>query len=146
MVWLLVDASQINTDSLGIIEKTLGGNRDRAIIIANKQDLVDEQALPSWIDCAISAKLGEGVDRLLAMTLAKKSQDMSSEFSARQRHLKALSSFTIHVEQALASLHAHLDGAAEDLRQAQNCLSVMTGAFHNEDLLDQIFSTFCLGK
>ena len=62
VVWLLVDASQINTDSLGIIEKTLGGNRDRAIIIANKQDL----SPPQLVDCAISAKLGS-VDRLLAI-------------------------------------------------------------------------------
>jgi tRNA modification GTPase len=35
---------------------------------------------------------------------------------------------------------------AEDLRQAQNALSEITGAFTTEDLLDRVFSSFCIGK
>jgi tRNA modification GTPase len=35
---------------------------------------------------------------------------------------------------------------AEELRQAQNALGEITGTFTNEDLLDKIFSSFCIGK
>jgi len=35
---------------------------------------------------------------------------------------------------------------AEELRQAQNALSEITGAFTTEDLLGKIFSSFCIGK
>ncbi|MCK5663937.1 MAG: tRNA uridine-5-carboxymethylaminomethyl(34) synthesis GTPase MnmE, partial [Thiotrichaceae bacterium] len=35
---------------------------------------------------------------------------------------------------------------AEDLRQAQEALSEITGEFTADDLLGEIFSTFCLGK
>ncbi len=35
---------------------------------------------------------------------------------------------------------------AEELRQAQNALSEITGEFTSEDLLGKIFSSFCIGK
>jgi tRNA modification GTPase len=35
---------------------------------------------------------------------------------------------------------------AEDLRQAQNHLSEITGQFTSDDLLGRIFSSFCIGK
>jgi tRNA modification GTPase len=35
---------------------------------------------------------------------------------------------------------------AEELRQAQHALGEITGTFSNEDLLDKIFSSFCIGK
>jgi tRNA modification GTPase len=39
-----------------------------------------------------------------------------------------------------------LDLLAEDLRQAQQALSQITGAFTPDDLLGEIFSKFCIGK
>jgi tRNA modification GTPase len=35
---------------------------------------------------------------------------------------------------------------AEDLRQAQNALGEITGAFAPDDLLERIFASFCIGK
>ena len=146
MVWLLVDASSLDTNTLKTLESTLGAHRKKSIIVGNKSDLIPSVTLPNWVDCTISAKSGEGIEALLAMTMKRKSVSITSAFSARRRHLKALEDFSGHIQQSLASMSTHIDAAAEDLRCAQRCLSVMTGAFHNEDLLDQIFGTFCLGK
>ena len=49
------------------------------------------------------------------------------------------------VDQLNAS-HPALDLLAEDLRQAQLHLSAITGAFSADDLLGEIFSSFCIGK
>ncbi|HAC88095.1 MAG TPA: hypothetical protein DCF95_09135, partial [Gammaproteobacteria bacterium] len=41
---------------------------------------------------------------------------------------------------------SHLELVAEDLRLAQNHLSTITGEFTSDDLLGEIFSSFCIGK
>ena len=50
----------------------------------------------------------------------------------------------------LAAARAELDGAlelvAEELRGAQTALSELTGEFTSDDLLGEIFATFCIGK
>jgi tRNA modification GTPase len=46
----------------------------------------------------------------------------------------------------LLAAASDLELAAEHLRQARRHLSVITGAYTTEDLLGQIFSTFCIGK
>tara|TARA_B100001989_G_scaffold252256_2_gene233704 strand:- start:972 stop:2297 length:1326 start_codon:yes stop_codon:yes gene_type:complete len=146
IVWVLADVSSLSKNTRKDIEATLGEHRKKSIIVGNKCDLAPSLTLPDWLDCTISAKSGEGIESLLAMTMKRKSMSITSAFSARRRHLKALEDFSGHLQQGLASMSTHIDAAAEDLRCAQKCLSVMTGAFHNEDLLDQIFGTFCLGK
>jgi tRNA modification GTPase len=63
---------------------------------------------------------------------------------ARHRH---------HLEQCLASLRAGLaqrtgdtELAAEDLRRAADALGRLTGAVDVEDVLDEVFGRFCIGK
>ena len=69
-------------------------------------------------------------------------------FSARRRHLDALE----RAAQALANGTAQLKGAAagellaEDLREAQQSLNEITGEFTADDLLGEIFGSFCIGK
>jgi tRNA modification GTPase len=72
--------------------------------------------------------------------------EIAGTFSARRRHLDAL-------ERTRAALHAsrpHLGGAlelaAEHLRNAQSALSELTGELTSDDLLGEIFATFCIGK
>ena len=66
---------------------------------------------------------------------------------ARDRHLRALEG----AREALAFNPAQLfadapELAAERLRIASRELDTMTGIFTSEDLLGEIFSTFCIGK
>ena len=147
VIWLMIDASQAGEEDIRRECAVLGENRKKALVVSNKNDLLSTSTgQQGAIDCAISAKQGSGIDALLSMTLARQSSVLSCEFSARQRHLSALTECSHWLDKAIQVPEGLMDAAAEDLRLAQNQLSVLTGQFHNEDLLDQIFRTFCLGK
>ncbi|KAA0018672.1 tRNA uridine-5-carboxymethylaminomethyl(34) synthesis GTPase MnmE [Salinicola corii] len=98
----------------------------------------------------ISAETGVGVDNLKTHLKAVMGFDATTEgrFSARRRHLDALD----RAAQALANGTAQLKGAAagellaEDLREAQQSLNEITGEFTADDLLGEIFGSFCIGK
>jgi tRNA modification GTPase len=71
----------------------------------------------------------------------------SGVFMARRRHLDALERAAL----ALVTANEQLticagELAAEELRAAQYALSEITGEFSSEDLLERIFSSFCIGK
>lgn len=98
----------------------------------------------------LSAKTGDGMD-LLTQHLQKAvgfHPDDQGVFIARRRHLDALQ----RAQEAIESGYNCLTGMgagellAEELRQAQQALGEITGTFTNEDLLDRIFSSFCIGK
>ena len=65
-----------------------------------------------------------------------------------RRHLEALERATVALKQAAYQLEIIRAGelVAEELREAQNALAEITGAFTSEDLLARIFSSFCIGK
>jgi tRNA modification GTPase len=97
----------------------------------------------------LSAKTGEGIDVLKTYLKAKMGLHSSNEgsFMARRRHLDALQRAKTAFTLALNHAHAyHSELLAEELRQAQQALGEITGKFTTDDLLGQIFSTFCVGK
>ena len=99
----------------------------------------------------ISAKTGSGLQQLRQRLLALVGWQAAPEgvFMARERHVRALQQVDAQLAQAARQLLAPapaLDLLAEDLRQAQNALSGVTGAFTPDDLLGEIFSKFCIGK
>ena len=69
-------------------------------------------------------------------------------FTARRRHLDALSRAAKALEAGKQQLNTSGAGEllAEDLRQCQSYLSEITGEFTPDDLLGEIFSSFCIGK
>lgn len=99
----------------------------------------------------ISAKTGAGLPALRQQLLQVVGWQAAPEgvFMARERHVRALHSVQAQLATASAQLGAArpaLDLLAEDLRQAQLHLSAITGAFTADDLLGEIFSSFCIGK
>ena len=127
----------------------------RVTLIRNKADLSGESiALATCEDghvtLSLSAKSTEGLDLLREHLKACMGYQQTTEnsFSARRRHLEALRLASSHLEHGRAQLT--LAGAgellAEDLRQAQQALGEITGAFSSDDLLGRIFSSFCIGK
>lgn len=126
-------------------------DENRKIAVVNKIDLspdlghsmVSGKNRPVYL----SAKTGEGLSELKERLLEKAGVKMGDEapFMARERHLNALRSAERHVDLALINVES-IDLCAEDLRLGQNSLSEVTGEFVADDLLGEIFSSFCVGK
>jgi tRNA modification GTPase len=98
----------------------------------------------------LSAQTGAGTELLrdhLKASAGYRDAD-SGALSARRRHLDALRRARELVERAADTLReAHaIELIAEDLRLAQRNLSEITGDFTSEDLLGEIFGSFCIGK
>jgi len=98
----------------------------------------------------LSATGGQGVD-LLREHLATQAGLTGPEegaFTARRRHLVALERAREHVERAAQVLQGGegFELFAEELRLAQQQLASITGAYGSEELLGDIFQSFCIGK
>ena len=98
----------------------------------------------------LSAKENRGIDLLkdhLKQCMGFQSAGEGS-FMARRRHLEAINKAIQSVENGLSQLQEFSAGEllAEELRQAQNFLSEITGEFTSDDLLGRIFTSFCIGK
>lgn len=98
----------------------------------------------------VSAQTGAGLD-LLRQHL-KQSIGMGSQieggFSARRRHLDALQRALASLESAQTQLCEAAAGelVAEDLRACHDVLGEITGRMSSDELLGEIFSSFCIGK
>lgn len=99
----------------------------------------------------ISARTGQGLDALRRrlLDIAGWAPGAQSPWLARERHIQALEAAAGHLERARS--HAELDDQvldlfAEELRLAHEALGAITGQFTSDDLLGEIFSSFCIGK
>lgn len=120
--------------------------------VHNKSDLLE--TLPADIDdnvVHVSAATGQGLERLHTrlreLASGSAGDSVEGEFSARARHVEAITLAIGHAERAEAELvHEHLELAAEELRLAHEALGEITGRMSADDLLGRIFSSFCIGK
>ena len=153
-VLLLVDDNKEDTASIATLMAELPTDL-RLTLVRNKIDLSQrapgrttrgETGLP---EVSVSARSSAGLNELRAhlkecMGYASAGQ---GTFSARRRHLDALQQAQRHIEQGAQQLKSRQgELAAEELRQAQQALSEITGAFTSDDLLGRIFASFCIGK
>ncbi|MCH4563179.1 tRNA uridine-5-carboxymethylaminomethyl(34) synthesis GTPase MnmE [Halomonas sp. EGI 63088] len=156
-VLLMVDAATTDvTDPMAIWPEFVARLADasRLTLVRNKIDASHE---PPGIDSStappvirLSAKTGQGVDNLKEHLKAVMGYAATTEgrFSARRRHLDALD----RAKRALTNGETQLAGygagelLAEDLREAQQALGEITGEFSADDLLGEIFGSFCIGK
>ena len=121
-------------------------------VVANKIDLAGvpaqarvEKGTPVVY---VSALTGAGIEGLVAhlKQAAGLVGEASGTFSARRRHLDALGRTRAELGAARAFLGDALELAAEHLRNAQTALGELTGELTSDDLLGEIFATFCIGK
>ncbi len=123
-------------------------------VIRNKVDIngepVELNTTKGQTLIGLSAKTGLGIDLLRQHLKQSMGFNGSTEggFIARRRHLQALELADKHLVQGKQQLVEAKAGEllAEELRQAQQALSEITGQFSSDDLLGRIFSSFCIGK
>lgn len=150
------DGSQkLKRDDLYVISK-LNNIKKKYIIVINKIDLVekiDEKRLDKDTGkqgLKISAKSGYGIDKL------KRKISKIGKIKINEK-IPIITSGRINrilreVQQKINDSHNKLtnnyyfDQSAEDIRESLNLLSRITGHISSEDILNEIFSEFCIGK
>lgn len=120
-------------------------------IVRNKIDLTNETVGAVATDTInMSAKTGAGIGALREKIreLAGYENRGEGAFTARRRHLDALTRAKAHFEAGRQALEETQAGEllAEELRLSQQALGEITGAVTSDDLLGKIFSEFCIGK
>ena len=150
---------EINTEAGDIPQTVAPQLLNRLCVVFNKVDLLPDQFKP--ISCSdfhditlkffyISAKTGAGLEGLKSHLLEVAGFESTQEqnFSARERHLAALKEADNSLKSAIKGVSDHLqiELIAEDLRMVQQHLGAITGDVTSDDLLGEIFSSFCIGK
>ena len=143
----LVDLTEILSGQQ--MEEMEKKKRDRELVVYNKLDLIDDcHDLKNFL--CVSVKTGQGLDTLKGRLIKKLGLVNSGDsmFSARRRHITAIESTRNHILKAINLIEnkSQSDIFAEELRLAQIALDSITGAFSTDDLLEEIFNNFCIGK
>jgi tRNA modification GTPase len=131
----------------------------RGVVVLNKADLPTalhtaelEARLPGWPTVAVSCKEQHGFDRLSASLLEAvlygQEHPREGPMLTKLRHWQALHHAEQALQQARQALEQRLSGEfiALDLRDTVEWLGEIIGLNYTEDLLDRIFSEFCIGK
>lgn len=126
------------------------------LVIANKTDLVDAATLEAFkkadFHCHyISAKENDSLDTLketLFNAVNESKVANNDTVVTNVRHYEALSKANESLHKVLEGLGNNITGdfLAMDIRQALHHLGEITGEITTDDLLDNIFSKFCIGK
>jgi tRNA modification GTPase len=101
-------------------------------------------------DGAVSGRTGQGLDQLVArITAVLAEKAASAGVMTRERHRVAMIRAVEAMESArhqVEDVHGAAELVALDLRRAARALDVLVGRVDTEDLLDEIFASFCIGK
>ena len=148
---LLVFDSRDSKANLSILPDSVK-NKPK-ILVRNKIDLAGHKSSVEKVgnitEISISAKNGDGIDtvRESLSEFAGLNSGIEGVFVARKRHLDAIEETLEFINSALSQLNSgSSELVAEDLRQAGMKLGQITGEFSSDDLLGEIFSSFCIGK
>jgi tRNA modification GTPase len=131
----------------------------RVQVVLNKADLppllaMDELQIrcPKWPKVAVSCKERQGFERLteamVEAVLHGQQRPREGPVLTKLRHWEALQYARQSLHRATAGMAQRLSGEfiALDLREALEWLGEIVGLNYTEDLLDKIFSEFCIGK
>ena len=155
IILAVIDGSRPLTDEdKDILQSAADKN---VIIVLNKTDLpsvMTSQDLSTYgfPICPISASTGDGLeelkDRLLQEVLKGGFTDGPSALLTNTRHIELVRQSAEALERARQSLQdgMPLDCAVIDIRQAWDTLGSITGDTVHDDIVEEIFSRFCLGK
>ncbi|MCL2753165.1 MAG: tRNA uridine-5-carboxymethylaminomethyl(34) synthesis GTPase MnmE [Defluviitaleaceae bacterium] len=148
LVLLVLDGSQ-PLDEDFVVQQSF----KNLIVVINKSDL-PQQALVDGIDAPmvrISAQNGDGIDELTAKikeVFAINNLQYSQEIVTNVRHINLLNAAKEYLNAAVSAINTgmFIDLVAIDIQDAYAAIGEITGVVVDEELIDRIFSEFCLGK
>ncbi len=149
-VVILLDDTTVDFSS-DLLQEVLSLTESQRILkVANKVDL--KKYNQQQYDLGISAKTGEGIDilfeKLKEKSLGSQSYSEKSAIVSNLRHFQALKKAKDSLIDAERSIKEKLTGEfiATDLRNAESSLGEIIGKVTSDDILNNIFSQFCIGK
>lgn len=135
---------------LSKITDSIKSDDKKIILIGNKSDLLSDPSKRIEKAIYISAKKGENLDLVLdeINSFVKENHIQDITLLTSERHQALLSGILAAIERTESGLRNGLptDLVAEDIRMALHNLGEMTGTVSSEDILNNIFGKFCIGK
>ncbi len=129
---------------------------EREILAWNKVDLIDQETVARQLtgagSVAISCLTGDGLDQLVDTIVAKARGDRSTDApmlaAINARHQACLQRARSRLQEAGDKLRNRVDPelVAVPLREALDAVGEVVGAADTEEILGEIFGTFCIGK
>ena len=123
---------------------------DKIIKVINKIDL--DKTFSKDADAKISAKTGEGIDtlfkKLKEKTIGEESYTEKTAIVTNLRHHNCIKKSRENLINARESILKHMSGEfiSVDLRNAEMNLAEIIGEVTSDDILNNIFMKFCIGK
>jgi tRNA modification GTPase len=151
IVLYLFDASIDGAEAVDqALEAAAIGPEAQTAIVWNKTDLAAAPGAPRDLEFHVSAAQGLGVEELKGWLAewGNESQASDALMVTNFRHYEALVEARAALEATRQGLLDGIPGdlVASDVRQALHHLGSITGEIDPEDILDHIFSNFCIGK
>ena len=145
MVFLVFDEE--TECSVSFFRELLG--EQKHLLVYNKIDVSDKR--PLGFDLFISAKEMDGLNALRKILDERLSVDESEKnltYLVRERHINIFSEVSSRLDFVSSSIEANesLDVVAENLMVCRVLLAEVVGIKSSDELLGEIFSSFCIGK
>lgn len=154
LIIYLLDLTQDNLEEMNAQLEEVDALNIPYLVLVNKEDLLTDKQKDEYAylnPLFLSAKEGQGIEKLKDELLEKVNlANISNDdvMVTNIRHVEALEKSRDSLEKVLLSLDSEMtsDFVAIDIRQALYHLGEITGEVTTDDLLDNIFSKFCIGK
>ncbi|RDY23432.1 tRNA uridine-5-carboxymethylaminomethyl(34) synthesis GTPase MnmE [Romboutsia maritimum] len=157
LIIMVLDASnKLSDDDIEILQQI---ENKRTIVLLNKTDLnkqIEEDMLKQYVDSnsiiKISALQNEGIeelyDKIESMVYKGSVKNTSNLMITNSRHKDALSKAYESINDAIIAIEQNMpyDFIEVDFKNIWDYLGYINGDTIKEDLLDTIFSNFCIGK
>jgi len=126
----------------------------KVIHILNKADILDKETILEYEShgfLPVSAKTGLGIEKLKSILVSELSlgkKDLDEGILTNVRQINAVERSLEAIEHSLTALKesAGMEFIAFDLKVASEALEEIIGKVTDDDLLNKIFSDFCIGK
>lgn len=153
LIIYVYDAAQLTIDELKADVEKLQRPNVNMLLVANKMDLLNQaqlNTLPKGV-IPISADRKQHIDDLkdkIYYAAIKEQLTGNETLVTNIRHLEALQKTEEALNRVLNGIDGYItsDFLAMDIKQALHYLGEITGTVTTDDLLDNIFSKFCIGK